>query len=222
MLSPSEKGFSLLFFVIVVLELICGSIESLSGCHYITKPAILTALIIFFIKQSTALSKNIRNLTLLALLFSLLGDILLMFVKWSPGYFMFGLVAFLIAHLFYIGVFLKQRDTHKKPYLFILILMVYAFGLFYILKDGLADMLIPVIIYMLVILSMTTSAFLRTSQTGKLSYDFVFLGAVFFMISDSLLAINKFHTAIPFSNVSIMLTYALAQYLIVFGVLKSR
>jgi uncharacterized membrane protein YhhN len=83
-------------------------------------------------------------------------------------------------------------------------------------------MLIPVLIYMLVILTMAITAFWRNASVGKWSYVLVFFGALFFMMSDSLLAINKFHTALPLANVSIMLTYALAQFLIVFGILKAR
>lgn len=222
MLTSTEKTFSILFFMIVALELICGSVESLATFHYITKPSILIALILFFWKQSTALHKSIRLMTLLALVFSLLGDVLLIFVDQSPNYFMMGLIAFLIAHIFYITVFLKHRDKNKQPVWFGLLLIIYGIGMFYGLKDGLGEMLIPVLIYMLVILTMAITAFWRNNSVGKWSYVLVFFGALFFMMSDSLLAINKFHTALPLSNVSIMLTYALAQFLIVFGILKAR
>ena len=104
----------------------------------------------------------------------------------------------------------------------LLLLIVYGIGMFYGLKDGLGEMLIPVLIYMLVILTMAITAFWRNNSVGKWSYVLVFFGALFFMMSDSLLAINKFHTTLPLSNVSIMLTYALAQFFIVSGILKVR
>lgn len=222
MLTSTEKTFSILFFIIVALELICGSVESLTTYHYITKPSILVSLILFFWTQSSALHKPIRVLTLVALICSLSGDILLMFVDQSANYFMMGLIAFLIAHVCYILVFLKHRDKKKQPIWFGLLLMVYGIGMFYGLKDGLGEMLFPVVMYMLVILTMAITAFWRNSSAGKWSYVLVFFGALFFMMSDSLLAINKFHTTLPLSNVSIMLTYALAQFLIVFGILKVR
>src|SRR5690606_1648863 len=221
MFSTTEKTFSILFFLIVALELICGNVESLATYRYITKPSILIALILFFWTQSKALQKPIRLLTVLALVFSLLGDVLLMFDNLSASYFIMGLIAFLIAHIFYILLFLKYRDKNRKPIWFGLLLIVYGIGMFYGLKDGLGEMLVPVIFYMMVILVMVISAYWRTKTLGKWSYVLVFFGALFFMISDSLLAINKFHTALPLSNVSIMLTYALAQYFIVFGILKA-
>lgn len=221
-LTNTEKQFSVLFFVIVLFEIITGSTETLKMAHYIAKPAIVISLIFLFIKTSEGVSKSIKRITLLALVFSLLGDILLMFVEQSPHFFTIGLVAFLTAHIMYILAFLKHRNKQKPIIGFIVFLLIYASGLFYLLKDGLGDMLIPVIVYMIVILSMATSAFLRKGMVNNLSYNLVFSGAIFFMISDSILALNKFYEPLPFSNISIMLTYALAQFLIVIGILKLK
>jgi hypothetical protein len=44
-----------------------------------------------------------------------------------------------------------------------------------------------------------------------------FTGALFFMLSDSLLAINKFYRPFPLAGFLIMLSYIVAQYLIVIG-----
>jgi uncharacterized membrane protein YhhN len=133
---------------------------------------------------------------------------------------MLGLVAFLLAHVMYIITFLKQKNTLQQPFTFIAILLVYASGLFYLLKGGLGAMLIPVVIYMLAILTMATTAYLRKGTVTHLSYTMVFIGAVLFMVSDSLLALNMFYKPFPFANIGIMLTYALAQFFIVIGILK--
>lgn len=221
-LTNIEKQFSILFFVIVLFEIITGSKETLQIAHYVAKPAIVISLIFLFIKTSDGISKSIKRITLLALVFSLLGDIFLMFVEHSPHFFTVGLVAFLLAHIMYILVFLKQKNKQKSMVFFVVLLLVYASGLFYLLKDGLGAMLVPVIIYMIVILSMATSAFLRKGIVNSNSYNLVFIGAIFFMISDSILALNKFYQPLPFSNISIMLTYALAQLLIVLGLLRLK
>ncbi|WP_178984240.1 lysoplasmalogenase [Winogradskyella helgolandensis] len=222
MLSKSEKQFSILFLIIVLIELLTGQIESLENVHYIAKPAIVISLIFLFLKTSESIPKTIKNKTLLALFFSVLGDILLMFVEQSLHFFTLGLVAFLTAHIMYILVFLKHRNLQKSPIGFIALLLVYAASLFYFLNGNLGDMLIPVIIYMLVILGMATSAYLRKDKVNILSYGLVFLGALFFLISDSILALNKFYEPLAYSNISIMVTYALAQYLIVIGILKLK
>ncbi|REG84632.1 lysoplasmalogenase [Winogradskyella sediminis] len=220
MLSQTEKHFSLLFAIIVCIELLTGSITALNTIHYIAKPAIVISLLVWFIRHSKTLSKTIRSTTILALIFSVLGDIFLLFVAQSPHFFTSGLVAFLTAHIMYILVFLKHRNPQKSAISFVVLLLVYAVSVFYFLNGNLGAMLIPVIIYMLVILIMATTAYLRKGKVNLLSYGLVFLGALFFLVSDSILALNKFYKPLAYSNYTIMFTYALAQYLIVIGLLK--
>lgn len=222
MIQNTEKQFTSIFILLIIAELICGSVESLSTWHYITKPSLLIALIIFFHGQSKALSQKTRRITFLALVFSLLGDVLLMFVDISPHYFMLGLLSFLVAHVCYCLVFMINRNPNINFLAIGVFLCSYAFVLFYLLKDGLGTFLIPVIVYMIVILMMVMTAFLRQNKVPKKSFVLVFLGALLFVISDSILALNKFYMPLKFSSISIMLTYALAQYFIVFGLLKQR
>jgi len=222
MLSNTEKKFTVIFFIIVLIELLTGRTESIQNAHYLAKPAIIISLIFLLVKTSESLSKPIRTLTLLALIFSLLGDVLLLFVDRSEHFFTLGLVAFLTAHVMYVLLFLKHRNKEKSPFAFVLLLLIYAAILFYFLKGGLGVMLIPVTVYMLVILTMATTAYLRKNIANMHSYRLVFLGALFFMASDSILALNKFYQPIPWSNISIMLTYSIAQYLIIIGILKLK
>lgn len=221
-LTKIEKSFTALFFVIVIIELLSSNMSALSSFHNIAKPLILLSLIVFFYLKGTHLSAKTRTLMLFALSLSLLGDVLLMVSDDSPNFFLGGLIAFLLSHIFYILVFLKKRNTLIKPFVFATLLIVYAVGLFYLLRNSLGDMLIPVIFYVVVILSMAITASLRKENTPNISYYLVLIGALFFMISDSLLAVNKFYTEIPFPHLSIMSTYALAQYCIVMGILKQN
>lgn len=218
----SKTIFIIIFSILVFIETVIANIEGLDDLHFLSKPLIVGSLILYFFKQSTHLELSTQRFTYLALGFSLLGDILLLFVYKADLFFIGGLLAFLIAHIMFSIVFLKQRDTARKPYGFIAILLAYAFGLYFLLKDGLGELLIPVIVYMCVILLMATSAFLRKKKENPISFNLVFNGALVFMVSDSLLAINKFYTPFYLADFSIMFTYALAQLLIVFGLLKQR
>ncbi|MCA0132323.1 lysoplasmalogenase [Winogradskyella alexanderae] len=220
MLSTAEKKFSILFMLIVIVELVTGNLSSLTYAHYLAKPAIVFSLMILVYNNSDVLPKDIRNTTLLALLFSVIGDILLMFVTQNALFFTLGLLAFLLAHIMYIITFLKHRSKPTKAIGFGLILVIYAVSLFTLLKERLDEMIIPVLLYIIVILTMTITAFLRKKQVSNRSYLLVLAGAISFVISDSLLAINKFYVSIPFSGIFIMISYALAQYLIVMGILK--
>jgi uncharacterized membrane protein YhhN len=221
-LTKFEKSFTALFFVIIVIELFSSTISSLSSFHIVAKPLIVLSLIFFFYLKGTHLELKTRKIMLLALVFSLIGDISIMFDHVSTNYFLIGLISFLIAHIMYVLVFLENRKKSQKSISFIVILIVYTSTLFYILKDGLNEMLIPVIIYILVILAMAITASYRKGNVTTLSYNLVLVGALFFVVSDSILAINKFHTAITSKHLLIMITYALAQYCIVMGVLKQK
>lgn len=218
--TKSVKGFSLLYFCILSLHIVIDI--SGSFWHYLTKSAILLSLLVFFIKKSTHLDKRTRNGMILALLFSLLGDILLMFVSKSSHFFTGGLIAFLLAHIMYIVIFLKKKNLKQSYYIFTVLLIIYASGLFYLIKNDLGGMLVPVILYIVVILSMALSAFIREKQLNNASYFLVLLGAILFVISDSILALNKFYKPILYPQVSIMLTYGLAQFLITLGILKQE
>lgn len=220
MLTKTEKQFTILFILLLIAELICVSFESLSAWRYLTKPSLLSALIVYFYLNSRALTSKTKITTLIALIFSLMGDVFLMFVDQSPNFFMLGLASFFLAHVFYILIFWKRRNSKINPVGFLAILIVYAIGLFYLLKNSLGGLLIPVIFYIIIILLMAITAFLRQGKVSKISFVLVFLGAILFVISDSILALNKFYMPLRFSSVSIMLSYALAQYFIVMGLLK--
>jgi uncharacterized membrane protein YhhN len=214
--------FTVFYFVIVITTIISSSVKEIAMLHYFAKPAILTSLIIFFIKKCNGLSKFTILITLGALIFSLLGDILLMFDNDSPMFFIGGLAAFLIAHIMYVFVFLKRKNNTRNPTIIGITLFIYGAILLYILKDGLGEMLAPVLVYMVIILTMAVSAYLRKGNVTIRSYLLVFLGAVNFIISDSILALNKFVEPLWHSNITIMLTYGLAQYLIIRGILSQN
>ena len=222
MLNKTGVKFSIAYALIVVAELTTRLIPSLQEFNYITKPSIVISLLIYFVVQGKLLDTRLRLLAIGALLFSVFGDVALMFESINSSYFTVGLIAFLIAHLLYISVFLKHRNSSKKPFGFIALLLLYALALFLIMRDRLGDMMVPVVVYMLVILTMATTAFLRQKRVNTESFNWVFVGAVFFLISDSILALDKFHEPIMLSSVSIMLTYALAQYCIIIGLLKLK
>lgn len=222
MLNPTLKKFSIIYVVIVIFELITAQVPQLELAHYLAKPAIVFSLIVLVANQGQHLKITHRFLLLMALGLSVTGDILLMFVPRSEWFFISGLIAFLIGHICYLILFFRQRHKKTKPFLAIICLYLYSLLFGYVITDSLGDMLYPVIIYEIVILLMASAAFLRKSAVSNFSYLLVVFGAISFLLSDSILAINKFYVAIPLSGIWIMVTYALAQYLIVLGILNSN
>lgn len=221
-LTKFERTFTALFFVIVLIELLSLTLSWLSSFHNVAKPLILTSLILFFYLEGKHLSSKTRRNMLIALTFSLIGDVLLMFDELSTNFFLTGLISFMLGHVFYILVFLEKKNNLKKPIPFITVLIIYALGLFYTLYNGLGSMLIPVIIYMLAILTMAVTAALRKGKVPNSSYNLVFIGVLLFLISDSILAVNKFYGDVAYEHILIMSTYAFAQFCIVMGIIKQK
>jgi len=189
---------------------------------YFMKPLLLLFLLIAVYVSDFFPTKNIL---LIALTFSWLGDIILLFADKGEQYFIFGLVAFLISHLVYIFLFSKQKDTKEtlknNSFWFGMVLILIYFVLMMItLLPKLGPLKIPVITYALVITSMLLMVFFKSRKWESPSNNLVLIGAIVFVLSDSILAFNKFHTPIENASFYIMSTYCLAQYLIVCGILK--
>jgi uncharacterized membrane protein YhhN len=216
-----EKIFILIYLFILVIELISATFLIPEFFHFVAKPSLLISLIIYYLSCEQQ-NEPIKKFMLYALIFSLIGDILLMLVSINAMLFIFGLVAFLIAHSMYILAFSKERNKNLNPFFFMGMLLVCGALIFTFLSSYLGNLLVPVCIYIMLILIMVLFAYFRKNNVVKKSYVLVLTGALFFVISDILLAINKFRTPIPFSNIWIMTAYAIAQLLIVIGIIKAR
>jgi len=84
------------------------------------------------------------------------------------------------------------------------------------------DFLIPISLYALVLLAMAASAVNRFKAVENQSFALVGLGAAAFVLSDSILALDKFANEIPYARLSIMLTYGLAIFLLTYGMSQFR
>ena len=193
----------------------------------ICKPLIIITLIIAYL--STVSSEERSRTLLFALFFSGAGDILLMFPDDKGSFFMMGLIAFLISHVFYIFTYRQHQHDETENRLQGIQKVRLAFpiilsgtGLIFVLYPALGDLKIPVMVYALVLVVMVLNALLRFGRTTSPSFWMVFSGALLFMFSDSLLAINKFLEPLAFGSLWIMATYISAQYLIVKGLIAHK
>jgi len=161
-----------------------------------------------------------RGLLLAALAGSLVGDVLLML----PGLFLPGLVAFLLAHLCYVALFRQGVPWFADRTALAAVLAV-GLGMYaFLVYGGLpAALRIPVAAYVLVIALMAAQALARRATLGARvpGVDAVALGAVLFMLSDALLALNRFVQPLPWAQVWVLSSYYAAQALIVHGMLRA-
>ena len=166
-----------------------------------------------------------KKFLLLALTFSWMGDVVLLFAYKAEIYFIIGLIAFLISHIAYIVLFSKQlriNSSRNKAVFWVGItaIIVYLILMLSILLPTLGDLKIPVFVYAIILSTMLLFAFKGYLKWSKPAGGYILLGAVIFVSSDSILAFNKFYEPIRFSSFLIMATYLLAQYLIIVGILK--
>jgi len=214
--------FLYLFAIVSIGELLALS-RGWPEVHVVCKSTIMLALIGYYMGE--AMKRNTHIIR--AMFFCWTGDVMLLKQADAEIYFILGLFAFLVGHVLYILAYrqLQWSDvtnallpTQKFRAAFPVVLA--GTGLLVVLIPRLGGLTIPVIIYSLVLIVMVISAVFRSGRTTPASYWLLTGGALSFMISDSILAINKFHTPLEFASPVIMLTYIIAQYLIVEGVLK--
>ena len=176
---------------------------------------IIPMLILIFIalqNQNTTSDK----LFVTGLLASLCGDFFLGYD--GLNWFVFGLASFLIAHLFYITSLLPTTLSMIKRRLpAILAYVAFSLSMFNIIAPGLDKLFIPVLIYVIVLLLMGISTLI-----SKKTNLWLILGGLSFIVSDTLLGVNKFYTPIPYSHFLIMLTYYFAQFALVKGIFSTR
>ena len=159
---------------------------------------------------------------LIALSFSCVGDTLLLY----PALFLYSLITFFLAHVFYITSFLDSIDytkllTNIKFYI-TTVLIVFVVTMYYLyLKHYVGALQIPVLAYMIIIGIMLLFSILRINN--HTSYLYTVIGAFSFVISDLVLSYDKFVMHFHYSSLVNMVFYMLAQYLLVIGsIVKNR
>lgn len=214
-------NFQIGFLLISIGYLALVVFDKLNWAWYF-KPLLIPFLFLSVVQSDSFKSKL---WLLLALLFSWIGDVILLFTNKSEFFFILGLVAFLLAHLLFIALFVKQEVpivVHKQKNLYWFgfgFVLLYLFGMLSILFPKLGSLKFPVGIYAMTISLMlieTIKGYFNWTKKGK---KLIFFGAVFFVLSDSLLAFNKFHSKFSHASFLIMLTYLVAQYCITKGIL---
>jgi uncharacterized membrane protein YhhN len=212
----------LFFALIVIIELIGRLVDNIQ-IEYFVKPLIMIWVAVYFMLYTRKTAFTIP--VLLAFFFSWMGDNLLMFSGKSELFFFAGVGGFFCAQVTYIYIFSKYSEKggkgylQKKPWL-AGFFMAYVAGMLALLFPGLEGLMKPIIsIYAISLILMSMMALNRSGRVGAMSFKLVFVGSLLFLLSDSMIAFNKFHSHIPLAGFLIMLTYIAAQYMIMRGLI---
>ena len=213
------------FIVIAIAELL-SHVLGLENLNEFTKPLLMPVLLVYFRKGLKSPVNLSFILAVFALVFSWFGDVALMYVYKADWYFLVGLGAFAVAQSFYFFSFKNARYVEEKQtpllqHIFnVFPFAVFAIGLLYTLWPTLGGLKVPVTIYASLICTMALGAVYRNGRTNTESFNQVVFGAILFILSDSLIAINKFYAPMENASVWIMGTYILAQWNIINGLQK--
>ena len=201
-----------------VAAIIGASLDGDGRClHWIAKP-LATLLIAAIVWRAHAAPPGYRRAILLGMALSCIGDIALMlpFDAFVPG-----LIAFLLAHLCYIVAFRAGFRAGRGLLFAAALLAVFAginlAGLWPLLPN---DLRIPVVVYVVVLALMATLALARAwannaaTPSAPTSARWAATGAVLFVISDSVLAWDRFGGGLPAATLCVLSTYYAAQYCI--------
>ncbi|HVT85497.1 MAG TPA: lysoplasmalogenase [Chitinophagaceae bacterium] len=217
-----KKNYWIIAYAVVFGVHLAGIYRSNEMLQVFSKPLLVILLIVYFLSQTRIWNDTLKKWIPAALFFSWVGDVLLMFQGENQLFFLLGLSSFLLAHIFYIVFFhnIRIRENIKSSWLLLFIVVVYYAVLITLLSPYLGTMKLPVRVYGIFISFMFLLAmhmlFIKNKPAGRL----MMTGALFFVISDSILAINKFYQSFEPAGIIIMLTYGLAQLFITEGAIK--
>lgn len=193
--------------VVTVVAHACGR----RALVYVFKPLSTTLLALLVATGPSSFSSPYAVAILGGLLFSLLGDVFLML---PSDRFRSGLFSFLLAHVCYVFAFLTDSPPAAPPMPFFI---SFAFGcaVLALLLRGLPAHLRPaVVVYVALLLAMVSQAASRAMHLHTAPAVHAFWGATLFVLSDALLAWNRFRKPVPAAQALIHGTYFPAQWLI--------
>lgn len=218
----SSQQFAAMDWLLFGISLVCGiaylvtrGVPAFPG-SVVIKGLSVSPLALIAFRQ---LVGSYRVLLAGALLLSALGDVFL--GLGGEQWFVYGLSSFLIAHVFYIALFVRYGPhlpaARPARRVVAALLIPFATLVFIELSPYLGAMKLPVVAYMCVLTGMS----LMAMYAGFRAW-WVMIGAVLFMLSDSLIAIGKFKSPIAHGDYIIWSTYYIAQVCIAFGFIREQ
>ncbi len=213
------KHLSIILFVISTVVHLYASLKNDKKLRDLSKPFILLTLLGFYCFSVERISLTV----VLALVFSWLGDVLLMpkGVKWFTA----GGISFMISHFFFILSYLKSIDFTKVGILPIVCLAGLLFAVVTFIFSRLRPYLpkplfYPMYLYLLINGAMNCFALFRYLSDPSLAGIVTAVGAALFFISDSTLFFVRFKKDGKLrTHFLVMFTYAIGEFLIVLGLI---
>ena len=210
---------SLIIFIIFTSIHLYASYHRNKPLRNKTKPLILLSLMGYYCFGAD----RIRPVVVLALIFSWIGDILL--IPDGNKWFTAGGISFMISHFFFVLSYLKDVDFKIISPIIVIVLaaffMITVNVIFRKLKDSLPKSLFyPMYLYLLINGTMNCFAIFRYLTSPDLAGIITVVGAALFFISDTSLFFVRFKKNGSLkTHFIVMLTYSIGELLIVLGLM---
>lgn len=218
----ASRRFDVIDRLLLVLSLACGAAYLVTrGLPAFTGSVVIKVLTVAPLALIAFRMLRDRDGLILAnsLSFSTLGDMFLGID--GEKLFVFGLVSFLIAHLLYIVLFVRYRSklmiASAGQKIIAALVMIFSAAMFAWLWPNLGDMRLPVAAYLCAITGMGVTATLAGFRA-----PWVVIGAMLFIVSDSMIAMGKFKSPIEYSDYLIWITYYVGQLFIALGFIREK
>lgn len=223
-MKPFIQKFGITIYLLILMLHLFAQLLGYTSIQYASKLILLPLLMLFFYVQPFfATAAKSKYLILVGLFGSFLGDAFLL----SEAYFIPGMIAFMTTHIFNI-IFFSKIYSLKQPKSTILkvssfILLSFCWFIYFQLSTAIGPLIYPILVYMALICSAALMAIhIANHKPIKIiANNYWIPGMLFFITSDAVLAFNKFdwsiNSPIPHIGLIIMVTYGLAQFLLVKG-----
>ncbi|XVJ64914.1 MAG: lysoplasmalogenase [Lacibacter sp.] len=203
---------SIVYLAVVLADLLFIYF-SMDAYRWLSKPLLMPLLMLLVLLNKQVIPLYRWMLAGLAL--SWAGDVLLQL----KDFFIPGLISFLLAHCCYITYFIKINPGRKgllqQQPLIGLPVLIYIVIFLWLLYPFLDALKIPVTVYGITIGTMLLMSINLQQKINRVAAVLFFNGALQFVISDSILAVNLFAYNSTVLSLCVMATYASAQYLLV-------
>ena len=219
------RKFSILFALIFIVQLLVSYTENSYFVAFIRPLIILSLLILLYF--NTRLKGRFHKRIFTGLIFALAAEVLLIYATWDESYLLYALTAILLCTVFYTRAFYLDFQSapeldKKGARIAISLCAIVAIAFYFFLRPNLGIMKLPVMICILMSSMMIMMASFRNQRVNAGSFKLILFGTVFFFLSGSILAFNKFAQPVNHAATWIIACYTIAQYLITIGAAERK
>ena len=215
-----HNTFNIFYLLVIAVNMYALAFEN-ESLRMIAMPSIATSLMIYLLIKTKA-QELFHKLIFAGLVFSLAGDVQLLFSGSAEFYLLTALLATLVSYMLYsVAYYLDfKRDislTKRVGNILFVFLALTAISFFMAGSKNLNDFRYPALAYLFVLSIMTVLSGYRHKRVNSRSFKLILTGSFAFVLSDLSIGYYYFIESESMMMVSFLLAYLIAQYLVVIG-----